>query len=1552
MTDETIFTTALELPSAVARTEYLTEVCGGDGERRARIERLLAAHAKAGGFMEQPPAPRPDPDFAPTISFGTGGDESEPDDALAVLAPPGRPDSLGRIGHYEVLQVLGKGGFGVVYRAFDDVLQRVVAVKVLAPQMAATSPARKRFLREARTSAQVRHENVVQVYEVGEHPLPYLVMEFIPGETLQARLDRTGPLDVAEVVRIGRQIAEGLAAAHATDLIHRDIKPANILIDGGQQRVKITDFGLARAADDASISQSGIIAGTPMFMAPEQALGHTIDQRADLFSLGSVLYQMVAGRPPFRANNTLAVLKRVTEDTPRPIREIIPEAPQWLCDIIAKLHAKNPGQRFQSAREVADLLAECEAKLKASSDARGFPKVAPPALVDAPTVALAPPAARLRRPRWKWAAAGALILGAVVSAAVLLPEVLKQPDQPPAHRVPERPADVLAFIQGTWKREAVIVVPKLPPEKARSYGQLTFDAVAGGKVMRGVSVDEHGRETDLILHSYDAATDQIKSWVFPTEGEVTVSPAGVYNPANRSFLWMEPLPDGTQSVHHLDFVDANTVRVRNYDLDAVGKIVYQSHATFTRTNQPPAVPKAEIDPKRPAEMKVLDRLAGEWRTELSVGIPGTPTKKEVHRTTARSMVGGRVIETVNTHEATNGTDYSVLWYDTAAKRYRLAAFLGDGQEFGFTGTWDEASKKIELAEPNGVRFGDVRFENDDLYHLRRAAKNPAGTVVFDATGVARRVGAPTPPPASYTGVPPKAVRGNDNCIPYQYSPDGKWLVTRDFANGRIGALRVWEVATGEVRATFADALSQDREVAFSPDGKLMAHPERDGGRLSVVVRNVGTFDVVKRLACGANNVEGVAFDRTGTVVGASVDTAVILWTARTGEEVLRVSGDFNQSLGITFSPTADLLALCDGRGAAQRNGRFEHDARVHLYDIDPKSPKYKQRLHTWDAPDDGFTSRVQFTPDGANVLFCRGEGGVIRVAIHDVKTGAKVREIVPQQAHTQITLGAISPNGKRLVLRHGQDGVHVGVWNLDDGTRVSGFDLTGKAYRAFAVDSTFRTACIGFHTTAEAKFYDLATGKELMPGTAPPEVKAPPTFKNNLGMEFVLVPKGKSWLGGGKDKLGDKVETVPADFYLGKYEVTQEEWEKVMGANPSFFSRMGKGKDTVKDIPDADLKRFPVENVSWNDCQDFIKKLNEREKETGWAYRLPKEAEWEYACRGGPMTDKVDSAFDFYFAKPTNTLLPNQANIDSGLSRTCKVGSYEANRLGLFDMHGNAWEWCGDTEKAPDGPSHHVFRGGGWDNPSTGCLTSVRQPNHGPGHQSLNVGLRVARFRVDAFTDADLKRIAALSSLEQVEEVRKELIKRNPKFEGALAPTTEGNVIVKLEFWTDNVADISPLRALTGLKALAARGTEGKGQLTNLAPLQGLPLTMLDVNNNGQLADLTPLKTLPLTQLFAQRTAVPDLAPLAGLRLTELNLSGTPVADLAPLKDMPLIALYLDGTKVADLTPLKGMPLKIVNIRELKLAPARDHAVLRGLTALETINSDPAAEFLKENDKK
>jgi len=389
MTEEQVFLAVLDLADPADRAAYLDRACGGDAEFRRQVEELLAAHFKPGDFLDQPVAEQlaagsATPNNADTAPYANrkeaavAGEKKtdEETNELPFLQPSSRPDSLGRIGHYEVLQVLGKGGFGIVLRAFDEALRRVVALKVLAPAMAATSPARKRFLREARSSAQVRHDNVIDVHAVEEQPLPYLVMEFIPGETLQQRLDRTGPLDVPETLRVGLEVAEGLAAAHAQGLVHRDIKPGNILIEAGRHgRAKLTDFGLARAADDASISQSGIVAGTPMYMAPEQARGDALDHRADLFSLGSVLYTMLAGHPPFRANHALAVLVRVVEDTPRPLREIIPETPEWLCRIVEKLQAKDPAERFPSAREVADVLADCEQQVKAHGVLRDFSRI-------------------------------------------------------------------------------------------------------------------------------------------------------------------------------------------------------------------------------------------------------------------------------------------------------------------------------------------------------------------------------------------------------------------------------------------------------------------------------------------------------------------------------------------------------------------------------------------------------------------------------------------------------------------------------------------------------------------------------------------------------------------------------------------------------------------------------------------------------------------------------------------------------------------------------------------------------------------------------------------------------------------------------------------------------------------------------------------------------------------------------------------------------------------------------------------------------------------------
>ncbi len=273
------------------------------------------------------------------------------------LVSPNQAGAPDRLGHYEILAVVGQGGFGTVFKAFDTRLHRFVAIKMLTAEMASNDSARQRFLREARTAAAVRHEYVVDIHQVEEEPTPYLVMEFIDGPTLAEKLASSGPLPLPDILRIGSQTALGLAAAHKIGLIHRDIKPGNLLLERDGQRVKISDFGLARAVRDPSVTGIGVVAGTPAYMAPEQALGQPLDHRVDLFSLGSTLYEMCTGSRPFPASGALAVLKRVCNDTPRPIRESNSAIPDWLADIVARLHAKDRTQRFQSAEEVAGLLA-------------------------------------------------------------------------------------------------------------------------------------------------------------------------------------------------------------------------------------------------------------------------------------------------------------------------------------------------------------------------------------------------------------------------------------------------------------------------------------------------------------------------------------------------------------------------------------------------------------------------------------------------------------------------------------------------------------------------------------------------------------------------------------------------------------------------------------------------------------------------------------------------------------------------------------------------------------------------------------------------------------------------------------------------------------------------------------------------------------------------------------------------------------------------------------------------------------------------------------------
>ncbi|MEM9412950.1 MAG: serine/threonine-protein kinase, partial [Planctomycetota bacterium] len=262
-------------------------------------------------------------------------------------------EHLGRIGEFELLGFVGRGGMGVVFKAMDTKLQRLVALKLMSPQMLVDEAAKERFLREARSAAVISHANVVTVHAVDEsRGLPYLVMEFVEGASLESQLQSEKPIPIPQIITISTQMARGLKAAHEKGVLHRDIKPANIMLVSRNSQVKIADFGLACTAEGSKLTRTGLLVGTPDFISPEQANSKPADPRSDLFSLGCVIYAMCSGESPFTGPTMMSTLDNVRSREPEPLGQINPELPSWLVRLVEQLLKKDPEQRMQSADDV------------------------------------------------------------------------------------------------------------------------------------------------------------------------------------------------------------------------------------------------------------------------------------------------------------------------------------------------------------------------------------------------------------------------------------------------------------------------------------------------------------------------------------------------------------------------------------------------------------------------------------------------------------------------------------------------------------------------------------------------------------------------------------------------------------------------------------------------------------------------------------------------------------------------------------------------------------------------------------------------------------------------------------------------------------------------------------------------------------------------------------------------------------------------------------------------------------------------------------------------
>ena len=994
------------------------------------------------------------------------GPSTTDDVSLDFLSPSNNPEHLGRLGSYEVVEVIGQGGMGVVLKAYDAGLNRLVAVKVLAPQLASNPTARKRFRREAQAAAAVSHDHVVAIHAVDEaEGLPFLVMEFVDGRSLDQRIKGDGSLELKEILRIGMQVAAGLAAAHAQGLVHRDIKPSNILLENGVERVKITDFGLARAADDVHFTQSGVVAGTPHYMSPEQARGETVDHRSDLFCLGCVLYAMCTGRPPFRAETVMGAIRRTCEDTPRPIGDVNAEMPDWLTEIIDRLLAKTPDDRLQSASEVSELLGGHLAHLQEPTAVPQPQRVAPPTKTPRPRT----PRGRRRR------------FAIAMLVALPLLGVLVGTETTGVTKVVDTVAAVLHI-----KTPAGTLVVKIMDPNVR----LVVDAHGG---LKFTGIGEH----TITLRPGRYRWKEIRAGAVDDTGWVTIERGGrqvvkveVPKPAapaqalrRDAVQW--PLSEGGNGHGYVVVHEPSGITWAEADCRAKAAGGYL--ATITSKAENDFVFSLADKPELWRKRSGWSSLVGPWVGGLQEKGAAEPAGGWRWGTEeAFVFENWRFFEPDDNHARhsagedricffANSPTRSSHWADIEGINLDVVSYV---VEFGESGPRVptpqplDSALTVELTDDNSRVVVSRGGHRKTLVHkAKHTVGLPSGICDVDVYDVAedklirsgqitlphgshlyakihqawRNQSSPPPSPA-----PSAVLPHQDTARTIAVSPDGTMIAI----GGRSRDVGLWRFdgQAWQKRPLLSGHANHVYKVAFSPDGKLLATSSKDG---TVKLWDVFTGQFLKNLLEHEHRPYTVAFSPDGSTVavGGRKKTVYIVGV-ETGQVHRRLVGHTGLVARASFSP--------DGKTIATGSD----DRTIKLWDVVTGKVLDTHKDHK------GKIWGIAFSADG-KMLASASEDTTVK--LWDLRTGRVIKTLANPASMSAV---AFSPDGKTLA--GGGTDATVRLWDSESGELRSEFYAHWAPIRemAFLPDGkTLATAS----WDATAKLWDVA---ELLEGAA------------------------------------------------------------------------------------------------------------------------------------------------------------------------------------------------------------------------------------------------------------------------------------------------------------------------------------------------------------------------------------------------------------------------------------------------------------------------------------